>query len=53
MLLSRAIDDSGHIQPSINKLIENVGVEGIYHRNPIVGWFVSNKGEVKNAHVRS
>ena len=53
MLLSRAIDDSGHIQPSINKLIENVGVEGIYHRNPIVGGFVSIKGEVKNAHVRS
>ena len=53
VLLSRAIDDSGHIQPSIDKLIQNVGVEGIYHRNPIVGWSVSSSGEVNNVHVRN
>jgi len=53
VLLSRAIDDSGHIQPSIDKLIGNVGVEGIYHRNPIVGWEVTSKGVVNNVHVRS
>ncbi|OUR69267.1 sulfite dehydrogenase [Arcobacter sp. 31_11_sub10_T18] len=53
VLLSRSIDDSGHIQPSIDKLIENVGVEGIYHRNPIVGWEVKSNGEVNNVHVRS
>lgn len=53
VLLSRAIDDSGHIQPSIDKLIKNVGVEGIYHRNPIVGWEVTSKGVVNNVHVRS
>ena len=53
VLLSRAIDDTGHIQPSIDKLIENVGVEGIYHRNPIVGWEVTSKGVVNNVHVRS
>lgn len=53
VLLSRAIDDSGHIQPSIDKLVGNVGVEGIYHRNPIVGWEVTSKGVVNNVHVRS
>jgi len=53
VLLSRAIDDSGHIQPSIDKLIENVGVEGIYHRNPVIGWEVKSNGEVNNVHVRS
>lgn len=53
VLLSRAIDDSGHIQPSIDKLVENVGVEGVYHRNPIVGWEVTSKGVVNNVHVRS
>ncbi|MAD42821.1 MAG: sulfite dehydrogenase [Arcobacter sp.] len=53
VLLSRAIDDTGHIQPSIDKLIDNVGVEGIYHRNPIVGWEVTSKGVVNNVHVRS
>ncbi len=53
VLLSRAIDDSGHIQPSIDKLVDNVGVEGIYHRNPIVGWEVTSKGVVNNVHVRS
>lgn len=52
VLLSRAIDDSGHIQPSIDKLIESVGVEGIYHRNPILGWEVTASGEVNNVHVR-
>ncbi|WP_419769197.1 MAG: sulfite dehydrogenase [Candidatus Marinarcus sp.] len=53
VLLSRAIDDSGHIQPTIDQLIKNVGVEGIYHRNPIIGWEVTKKGEVNNVHVRS
>jgi len=53
VLLSRAIDDSGHIQPSIDKLVGTVGVEGIYHRNPIVGWEVTSKGVVNNVHVRS
>ncbi len=53
VIISRAIDDSGHIQPSIDKLIKNVGVEGIYHRNPIVGWQVKSNGEVNNVHVRS
>ncbi len=53
ILLSRAIDDSGHIQPSIDKLIQNVGVEGVYHRNPIVGWGIKSNGEVNNVHVRS
>jgi sulfane dehydrogenase subunit SoxC len=52
VLLSRAIDDSGHVQPSIDKLIESVGVEGIYHRNPIIGWEVKASGEVNNVHVR-
>lgn len=53
VLLSRAIDDTGHIQPSIDALVKQVGVEGIYHRNPIVGWEVTSKGEVNNVHVRS
>ncbi|RXJ82754.1 sulfite dehydrogenase [Arcobacter sp. F2176] len=53
VLLSRAIDDSGHIQPSIDKLVSKVGVEGIYHRNPIVGWEVTSKGVVNNVHIRS
>lgn len=53
VLLSRAIDDTGHIQPSIDALVKKVGVEGIYHRNPIVGWEVNAKGEVNNVHVRS
>lgn len=53
VLLSRAIDEVGHIQPSIDKLVENVGVEGVYHRNPIVGWKVSRNGEVNNVHVRN
>jgi len=49
---SRATDDSGNTQPTIDEEINKVGVEGIYHRNPICTWQVTAKGEVNNVHFR-
>jgi len=53
VLCSRAIDDTGNIQPSIDKEIKTVGVESVYHRNAIVSWEVKANGEVNNVHLRS
>ncbi len=40
LLSSRAYDDSGNIQPTIDQEVSKVGVENIYHRNAIVTWEV-------------
>ncbi len=53
LLQSRAMDDSGHIQPSIDQEVAAVGVESVYHRNAICTWEVTAKGEVNNVHIRS
>jgi len=52
LLTSRAMDDSGNIQPTIDQETAAVGVESIYHRNGMVTWEVNSKGEVNNVHIR-
>jgi sulfane dehydrogenase subunit SoxC len=52
LLASRAMDDSGHIQPTIDEETGVVGVEAVYHRNSICTWEVTKNGEVNNVHVR-
>ena len=53
LLASRAVDDSGHVQPTIDQETAVVGVEAVYHRNSICTWEVTDKGVVNNVHVRS
>jgi len=53
LLASRSVDDSGDVQPTINQEKKIIGVEGVYHRNPINTWQITEKGEVHNAHIRS
>jgi sulfane dehydrogenase subunit SoxC len=53
LLASRAMDDSGHIQPTIDQETAAVGVEAVYHRNSICTWEVTDKGVVNNVHIRS
>jgi len=50
---SRSIDDAGNIQPTIDQEIAAVGVESVYHRNPIVTWSIKANGEVNNVQLRS
>jgi sulfane dehydrogenase subunit SoxC len=53
LISSRAMDDAGHIQPSVKQERDAVGVEGVYHRNAIHTWEVNAKGEVTNVQILS
>ncbi len=48
ILQSRAVDDSGYVQPKINQLRAVRGTRSIYHNNAIQSWKVATGGEVGN-----
>ncbi|MFZ3322802.1 MAG: sulfite dehydrogenase [Usitatibacter sp.] len=48
ILQSRAIDDTGYVQPKINQLRAVRGKRSIYHNNAIQSWKVDASGEVTN-----
>lgn len=52
LLSSRAVDDIDNVQPTLDQETSVVGVESVYHRNGIVTWEVTAKGEVNNVHIR-
>jgi sulfane dehydrogenase subunit SoxC len=51
ILQSRAIDDTGYVQPKINQLRAVRGRRSIYHNNAIQSWKVAESGEVSNVQV--
>ncbi len=51
ILQSRAIDETGYIQPPIRMLREVRGTRSIYHNNAIQSWKVDTNGEVSNVQV--
>ena len=51
ILQSRAIDDTGYVQPKINQLRAVRGTRSIYHNNAIQSWKVAASGEVSNVQV--
>lgn len=51
ILQSRAIDDTGYVQPKIKQLREVRGTRSIYHNNAIQSWKIAETGEVSNVHV--
>jgi sulfane dehydrogenase subunit SoxC len=51
LLLSRAVDETGHIQPTYNELRKVRGTRSIYHNNAIQTWLISENGEVKNVQL--
>lgn len=51
MLQSRAIDDTGYVQPEIAALQEKRGVNSVYHNNSIQTWLVNESGEVENVRL--
>jgi len=53
ILASRARDDAGYIQPTIDQETAVMGVESVYHRNGIATWEVTAEGKVNNVQVRS
>lgn len=46
VLLSRATDETGYVQPTRSALLEVRGIGTDYHFNPIVGWKVASDGRV-------
>jgi sulfane dehydrogenase subunit SoxC len=51
VLQSRAMDETGYVQPKINQLREVRGRRSIYHNNAIQSWQVDESGEVRNVQV--
>lgn len=51
ILQSRAIDETGYVQPKINQLRAVRGEKSIYHNNAIQSWKVGENSEVTNVQV--
>ncbi len=51
ILQSRAIDDTGYVQPTYAQLRKVRGTRSIYHNNAIQSWLVAESGEVSNVQV--
>ena len=68
LLTSRAMDDAGFIQPTVDQEVfgnnvkkedygkdknKGMGVESVYHRNAVETWEVQPNGEVKHVQIRT
>ena len=51
LIQSRAIDDTGYIQPTKDELRAVRGTNSIYHNNGIQTWHVRGNGEVENVEI--
>lgn len=51
VLMSRATDDGGAVQPTRARLIAEHGSKVVYHYNAIQAWRVEASGEVKNVYA--
>jgi sulfane dehydrogenase subunit SoxC len=50
LLQSRAIDETGYVQPTVAQLVAARGVNSGYHMNGITTWAVADSGEVTNVY---
>ena len=50
-LQSRAHDETGYVQPSIEELRKVPGLNSIYHNNCIQIWSIQSNGEVENVEI--
>lgn len=48
VLQSRAIDETGYVQPTHQQLLDVRGTKSVYHYNAIQSWRINKDGEVKN-----
>jgi sulfane dehydrogenase subunit SoxC len=51
ILQSRAMDDTGYVQPNYAQLREVRGTRSIYHNNAIQSWKLAESGDVSNVQV--
>jgi sulfane dehydrogenase subunit SoxC len=48
MIMSRAMDETGYVQPTLDQLIQARGKVSFYHNNSIQPWRIAANGEVTN-----
>ena len=48
---SRALDETGYVQPTKAALRQHRGLNSIYHNNGIQTWHVLPNGEIENVEV--
>jgi sulfane dehydrogenase subunit SoxC len=51
IIQSRAVDETGYVQPTYKQLRAVRGTRSIYHNNAIQSWLVQENGEVKNVQL--
>ncbi len=51
ILQSRAIDETGYVQPGYGQLRQVRGTRSIYHNNAIQSWKLAESGEVSNVQI--
>ncbi|RQO54708.1 sulfite dehydrogenase [Paucibacter sp. KBW04] len=51
LVQSRAMDETGYVQPNYKQLREVRGTRSIYHNNAIQSWLVRESGEVENVQL--
>ncbi len=50
-LQSRAVDETGFVQPTLQQLVKVRGLRSIYHNNAIQTWQVEETGDVRNVEL--
>ncbi|TQV63811.1 MAG: sulfite dehydrogenase [Halothiobacillaceae bacterium] len=53
LVMSRAMDETGYVQPTLRQLREVRGTNSIYHKNSIQTWKITANGEVKNVQIEN
>lgn len=51
LIQSRAVDETGYVQPTFRQLRAVRGTRSIYHNNAIQTWLVQEDGEVRNVQL--
>ncbi len=51
LVMSRATDETGYVQPTYRQLRAVRGTRSIYHNNAIQTWWVQENGEVRNVQL--
>ncbi len=51
VLQSRAIDETGYVQPTRDQIVAVRGTNSVYHYNAIQSWQITQNGEVNNVHA--
>lgn len=51
LIQSRAVDETGYVQPTLAQLRETRGVNSIYHKNAIHTWRLDARGKVTNVQI--